>query len=97
MTSAISKKPSSESPILSGNFAPVVEENSISQLVVTGKIPEELQGLFVRIGPNPLPAPNPKSYHWFMGSGMVHGVRLRDGKAHWYKNNFVLDDSLANF
>jgi carotenoid cleavage dioxygenase len=24
---------------------------------------------------------DPEIYHWFAGDGMVHGVRLRDGKA----------------
>ena len=24
--------------------------------------------------------------HWFAGDGMVHGIRLRDGRAEWYRN-----------
>ena len=38
-----------------------------------GAIPEELSGLYVRNGSNPLPGYSP---HWFFGDGMVHGVRL---------------------
>ena len=45
----------------------------------------------MRIGPNPINA-DPKTYHWFLGSGMVHGLRMRDGKAVWYRNRFVVDD-----
>lgn len=28
-------------------------------------------------------------HHWFIGDGMVHGVRLRGGKAEWYRNRYV--------
>jgi hypothetical protein len=28
------------------------------------------------------------NYHWFLGAGMVHGVRLRDGRAEWYRNRW---------
>ena len=37
---------------------------------------------------------DPKTYHWFTGSGMVHGVRLRDGRAESYRNRFVRDDTV---
>ncbi|MBW8767602.1 MAG: carotenoid oxygenase family protein, partial [Geodermatophilales bacterium] len=33
--------------------------------------------------------------HWFVGPGMVHGVRLRDGKAEWYRNRWVRSRELA--
>ena len=29
--------------------------------------------------------------HWFSGTGMVHGVRLREGRAEWHRNRFVRD------
>ena len=60
-----------------------------------GRIPEELNGRLLRIGPNPVAAPDPQTYHWFTGSGMVHGVRIRDGKAEWYRNRFVRDDNVT--
>ena len=82
-------------PFLVANFAPVADENVISDLAVTGTIPEELEGRFLRIGPNPSSKPNPKQYHWFLGTGMVHGVRLKGGKAEWYRNNYVLTDNAA--
>jgi carotenoid cleavage dioxygenase len=53
---------------------------------VTGSIPEFLDGRYLRNGPNPLSEVDPAAYHWFMGDGMVHGVRLRGGKAEWYRN-----------
>jgi len=84
----------SENQYLSGNFAPVDEERTDLELEVTGQIPAELSGRLLRIGPNPI-APDPETYHWFTGNGMVHGVRLREGRAEWYRNRFVLDDEIV--
>lgn len=81
-------------PYLEGNYAPVEVETTAFDLPVTGRIPEELEGRFLRIGPNPKDA-DPTRYHWFMGAGMAHGLRLRDGKAEWYRNRFVLSDGIA--
>jgi len=74
---------------LTGVNAPVSEEVTAFDLAVTGAIPEQLDGRYLRIGPNPIVAPDPSSYHWFLGDGMVHGVRLRAGKADWYRNRYV--------
>ena len=63
-----------ENLYLSGNFAPVAGEHTAQELRVTGRIPEALEGRLLRIGPNPI-APDPANYHWFLGNGMVHGVR----------------------
>lgn len=83
-----------ENIYLSGNFAPVDEERTVLDLPVTGGIPHELAGRLLRIGPNPI-APEPERHHWFIGNGMVHGVRLRDGRAEWYRNRFVRDDEVT--
>jgi carotenoid cleavage dioxygenase-like enzyme len=77
---------------LSGNFAPLVEEITEFDLAVTGTIPAELEGRLVRNGSNPAAPVDQRTYHWFAGTGMVHGVRIRDGKAEWYRNRFVRDD-----
>lgn len=82
------------SPYLLGNYAPVHEEVTEERLDVTGSLPEELDGRYLRIGPNPIDA-DPSTYHWFMGSGMVHGVRLRDGRAEWYRNRWVRSADVA--
>lgn len=71
---------------LTGNFRPVTSELTAFDLPVTGLIPDELDGLFVRNGPNPVSG---TSSHWFLGNGMVHGVRLCDGRASWYRNRYV--------
>jgi carotenoid cleavage oxygenase len=77
-----------ENPFLTGNYGPVAEEVTAFDLAVDGALPPELDGRYVRIGPNPQAAPE-GAYHWFMGDGMVHGVELRSGKANWYRNRWV--------
>jgi carotenoid cleavage oxygenase len=78
-----------ENPYLNGNYAPVCEEITAIDLDVTGTIPTYLDGRYLRIGPNPMGDPDPARYHWFLGTGMAHGLRLRDGNAHWYRNRYV--------
>ncbi|SDY16376.1 carotenoid cleavage dioxygenase [Amycolatopsis xylanica] len=80
---------------LEGNYAPVAKEHTITELAVTGSIPEYLDGRYLRNGPNPLSEVDPATYNWFMGDGMVHGVRLRDGKAQWYRNRWVRNPKIA--
>ncbi len=87
--------PVTTSAYLSGNFAPVREEVSVDNLPVTGAIPEELEGRLLRIGPNPVVDPDPATYHWFTGSGMVHGLWLRGGQAVTYRNRYVRSDSVV--
>lgn len=86
----------SANPYLEGNFAPVLEEVTATELAVTGHIPEALSGRYLRNGPNPVSAPEPSTYHWFTGDGMVHGIRLRDGRAEWYRNRWVRSAQVAS-
>ncbi|GAB3964924.1 carotenoid oxygenase family protein [Actinoallomurus acanthiterrae] len=72
---------------LTGLKAPVPDEIDAVDLPVTGTLPPELTGRYFRNGPNPLPGQDPG--HWFGGAGMLHGVRLRDGRAEWYRNRWV--------
>jgi len=80
--------PGIENPYLTGNFAPVRDERDDPDLEVTGSIPAGLDGLLLRNGPNPVVDPDPASYHWFLGDGMLHGIELTGGKAH-YRNRWV--------
>lgn len=75
-------------PFLTGIHAPMRDELTLEQLSVTGQIPPQLSGLYVRIGPNPF-KPDPRGHHWFTGDGMVHGIRLQEGKAQWYRNRYI--------
>ncbi|GAA2161334.1 carotenoid oxygenase family protein [Actinomadura napierensis] len=72
---------------LEGRLAPVPDEIDATGLEVTGALPPELTGRYFRNGPNPLPGR--PSGHWFTGPGMIHGVRLRGGRAEWYRNRWV--------
>src|SRR5262245_58380140 len=58
---------------LQNNFDPVFDELDVGDLAVRGSIPAALDGIYVRNGSNPQDADNP---HWFLGDGMLHGVRL---------------------
>ena len=83
---------------LQGNGRPVTEELTVSELKVTGSIPKELDGRYVRNGANPISG---RSAHPFLGDGMIHAVRLGGGHAEWYRNRyvqtpFVTDSSLDN-
>jgi carotenoid cleavage dioxygenase len=73
---------------LVGNFAPVRDERDDAGLAVTGAIPSELDGLLLRNGPNPVVDPDPATYHWFLGDGMLHGIELSGGRAR-YRNRWV--------
>ena len=84
---------------LNGPFAPVAEEITAFDLPVTGTLPAGLNGCYLRNGPNPLSLDDPgyrfTEGHWFLGPGMVHGVRLRDGRAEWYRDRCVRSRQLA--
>ena len=80
---------------LEGAYAPVTEEVTAHDLAVTGTVPAWLDGRYLRNGPNPIDAGDPATYHWFTGDGMVHGLRLRDGKAEWYRNRWVRSQAVA--
>jgi carotenoid cleavage dioxygenase-like enzyme len=79
-----------------GNFAPVTKEITAFDLPVTGRIPADLDGRYLRIGPNPLGIEDASAHVWTLGEGMVHGVRLRDGRAEWYRNRWVRSASVAD-
>ncbi|MFI6919154.1 carotenoid oxygenase family protein [Nonomuraea spiralis] len=77
----------SDPSYLGGDLAPVPDEIEAHDLEITGALPAELTGRYFRNGPNPRPGEDPG--HWFGGHGMLHGVRLRDGRAEWYRNRWV--------
>ena len=81
-------------PLLTGIHQPMSEELTLCDLTVEGVIPSELDGRYVRIGPNPV-APDPRSYHFFAGDGMLHGIRIAGGRAHWYRNRWIRSTEVA--
>ncbi len=89
MSATQQSQPPTTSQYLSGNYAPVSDEVTAFDLPVEGVLPEELAGRYLRNGPNPIEPVDPATHHWFAGDGMVHGVRLLDGRAEWYRNRYV--------
>jgi carotenoid cleavage dioxygenase len=86
--------PADGNPFLTGIHAPMTAELTLTELEVTGTIPAQLDGRYLRIGPNPVEA-DPASYHWFIGDGMVHGFAIKDGKALWYRNRWIRSTAVA--
>ena len=74
-----------ENKWLSGPYAPIPGDVTATELEVIGTLPTELNGRYLRNGPNPITPVDPATHHWFIGDGMVHGVRLREGRADWYR------------
>lgn len=74
-------------PYLLGVYAPVHTEITAENLEVIGEIPADLNGVYLRNGPNPRYQPGGR-YHWFDGDGMVHAVHLENGTAR-YRNRWV--------
>lgn len=77
-----------------GALTPTTEEVTAHDLPVTGRLPAELNGRYLRNGPNPMDNEDP-NLHLFLGEGMVHGVRLREGRAEWYRNRWVRSAPVA--
>jgi 8'-apo-carotenoid 13,14-cleaving dioxygenase len=81
---------------LEGIHTPLSDEITVEYPKVTGEIPVGLNGLYVRNGPNPVTPVNPAAHHWFVGDAMLHGVRLQDGQALWYRNRWVRSNSVSD-
>ncbi|MEM7097842.1 MAG: carotenoid oxygenase family protein [Pseudomonadota bacterium] len=78
----------SENFFLDGNFSPVAEERETNQLEVIGRVPADLTGHFLRVGPNPVHVFSETAYHTFDGDGMIHAIEFGNG-APTYRNRFV--------
>jgi len=78
---------------MQGNYAPVGTETTGTDLPVRGRLPEELTGLYVRNSANPAHGASPD---WFLGDGMLHGVRLEAGRAAWFRNRWVRTPLVAS-
>ena len=79
-----------ENPYLTGPYAVTHDELTLRDLEVVGEIPDDLNGVYVRNGPNPQFEPQGR-YHWFDGDGMVHAVHFADGRA-TYRNRWIRTD-----
>ena len=76
---------------LDGNFSPVAEERDTEEMEVIGTIPDDLQGYFLRVGPNPVYVFSEAAYHTFDGDGMIHAMEFGGGKVR-YRNRFIQNE-----
>jgi len=83
----LSELPVHDIPALNGNNAPISDEAVFENLAVIGKLPEDLNGLYVRNGPNAFYAPDWR-YHAYDGDGMLHAVCFSRGRA-TYRNRWI--------
>ena len=74
-------------PYIAGEFSPVAEEQLLKKLPIEGEIPKDLNGVYLRNGPNPRFEPK-GSHHFFDGDGMLHSGEFRDGEF-TYRNKYV--------
>jgi carotenoid cleavage dioxygenase len=81
-------------PYFTGLHEPAAGEYTVENLAVTGALPPGLDGRYLRMGPNPVHR-DTRGHHWFIGDGMVHGVRLQGGQARWYRNRYVRSRKVA--
>ena len=82
----------SQGPMLSGPFAPLADESEYTDLpLLKGNIPTDLNGVYLRAGPNPRFVPNGR-YHPFDGDGMVHAAEFRNGRL-TVRNRWVRTDA----
>jgi len=78
-------------PTLMGVYAPIGSENTLTDLtLIHGSIPADLNGVYLRAGPNARYAPNGR-YHPFDGDGMVHAAQFENGRL-TYRNRWVQTD-----
>ena len=74
-------------PALSGNNAPVNREDVFTDMEVIGQVPTDLNGLYVRNGPNAYFPPDWR-YHAYDGDGMLHAVQFQNGRV-TYRNRWI--------
>ncbi|XP_049431752.1 beta-carotene oxygenase 2b isoform X2 [Epinephelus fuscoguttatus] len=60
--------------------------------VITGNIPEWINGSFLRNGPGKFEIGNQKFNHWFDGMALLHQFKLSNGQV-TYKSRFLSSDS----
>lgn len=85
--------PVHEIAALDGNNAPVQQEDTWDNLTVIGKVPTDMNGMYVRNGPNAFYPPTWR-YHAYDGDGMLHAVRFDKGQVR-YTNRWVRTEGLA--
>jgi carotenoid cleavage dioxygenase len=79
-------------PALNGNNAPVHQEDVFNDMQVIGVVPKDLNGMYVRNGPNAFFPPEWR-YHAYDGDGMLHTVQFENGRV-TYRNRWIETSAL---
>src|SRR5688500_4196823 len=69
-------------------FAPVRQEHRHAPVRVTGRLPQDLRGVYLRNGTNIQFDRVQTRAHCFNGAGMLHQVQIADGGA-TYSNTYI--------
>src|SRR3954447_21283471 len=85
-----------ENKWLEGRYAPIPGDVTATELEVVGTLPTELTGRYLRNGPNPITPVDSSTHHWFIGDAMVHGLRLEEGRADWYRARMVRSEKVSD-
>ena len=80
-------------PYLNGAWTPNYDEYDATDMPVIGKIPDDIDGVYIRNTENPVHQAIGR-YHPFDGDGMIHAISFKDGKAE-YRNRFVRTKGFA--
>ena len=82
--------PTTTNRYLNGAYAPVTEEVTAFDLPVTGTIPAELDGRYLRNGPNPFgPSTIPTATTGSPATAWSTACACATGEAEWYRNRWV--------
>lgn len=90
---AVKNLPHVDSPFLKNGYKPVFDEVNLTNLDVTGNLPHDLTGRYLRNGPNPFFTPYTYTYP-IDGDGMIHELSFKGGQVD-YKNVFVKTNALV--
>jgi len=80
---------------LEGSFAPIFDEQVVemSNMTVIGEVPFDLNGIYVRNGPNQRHQPV-SQYHRYDGDGMLHALEFHQGQV-TYRNRWIRTSSFC--
>jgi len=67
-----------------GALKPVTPTGHVKLTVKSGKLPVDLSGDYMRVGPNVCVWPPTKRTHVIDGDGMVHSIRIKGGEATYH-------------
>lgn len=80
-------------PYRTGPWQPNMLEYDVTEPKVSGEIPADLKGVYIRNTENPVHEALGR-YHPFDGDGMLHSISFDNGRCE-YRNRFIRTDGLA--